>query len=294
LQLDKTRIPVLERTYDNLLDLTLVVVRRHALPLLATSLLGAVPFAVLNYFLLAPWMQPFDAYEYAEAATWYSILMVLVVCWEAPLASIPTTLYLGEALFVEKPDVKRMWQSFRAALPQLIGVQVLFRAALVGMLFLPSEFPDDFLFWLLRAGLFTVWIFLYWFRPYLNEIILLERNPWRGGPGVITTRRRAANLHGYFAGNLFGRWLAAVSFGLLWVTGLAAAIFWVRMTVTNGELDFSPPLFEIWLPVALWIVVSYFNVVRFLSYLDLRIRGEGWEIELRMRAEANRLRNQLA
>jgi hypothetical protein len=48
LQLDNTRIPVLERSYDNLLDLTLVVVRQHALPLLFTSLLGAVPFAVAN------------------------------------------------------------------------------------------------------------------------------------------------------------------------------------------------------------------------------------------------------
>jgi hypothetical protein len=215
---------------------------------------------------------------------------VLVVCWEAPLASIPTTLYLGEALFVEKPDVKRMVHSFGAALPQLLAVQGLFRAALIGMLFLPSEAP----FWLLRVGLGLAWVLLYWLRPYLNEIILLERNPWSGGPGVITTRRRAASLHGHFAGNLFGRWIAAISFGSLWTAGLAAAIFWIRMTVTGGEMDFSPPLFEIWLPLALWIVVSYFNVVRFLSYLDLRIRGEGWEIELRMRAEANRLRSQLA
>lgn len=290
MQLDKTRIPILERGYDNLLDLTLVVVRRHALPLLVTSLLGAAPWAVLNYFLLAEWLQPFEAYDYVASVMQYVTLMVLVVCWEAPFASIPTTLYLGEALFVEKPDVKRMWQNFWAALPQLVAVQGLFRAALIGMLFLPFEGPV----WLLRMGLGGAWVLMYWFRPYLNEIILLERNPWRGGPGVITTRRRAKSLHGHFAGNLFGRWIAAISFGALWTAGLAVAIFWVRMTVMNGELDFSPPLFQFWVPLALWIVVSYFNVVRFLSYLDLRIRGEGWEIELRMRAEANRLRSQLA
>jgi hypothetical protein len=183
-----------------------------------------------------------------------------------------------------------MWRSFLGALPQLLAVQGLFRAALIGALFLPS----DVLPWLLRVGLGLAWVLLYWFRPYLNEIILLERNPWSGGPGVLTTRRRAASLHSHFGGNLFGRWIAAVTFGSLWTAGLLGGIFWVRMTVMRGELDFGPPLLEIWLPVALWIVVSYFNVVRFLSYLDLRIRGEGWEIELRMRAEANRLRNELA
>jgi hypothetical protein len=45
-------------------------------------------------------------------------------------------------------------------------------------------------------------------------------------------------------------------------------------------------------PLAMWIVAGYFCVVRFLSYLDLRIRREGWEVELRMRAEAARLTRQ--
>ncbi len=200
MQLDKTRIPILERGYDNLLDLTLVVVRRHALPLLVTSLLGAAPFAVLNYFLLASWLQALESYDYALSAAQYALVMALLVCAEAPLASIATTLYLGEALFVEKPDLKRMWQNFTAAWPQLVAVQGLFRAVLIGLVFLPAEGPV----WLLRVLCIGAWILLYWFRPYLNEIILLERNPWRGGPGVMTTRRRAATLHGHFAGNLFG------------------------------------------------------------------------------------------
>jgi hypothetical protein len=40
-------------------------------------------------------------------------------------------------------------------------------------------------------------------------------------------------------------------------------------------------------------VVAFFAIVRFLSYLDLRIRHEGWEVELLMRAEAVRLGTQL-
>ena len=46
--------------------------------------------------------------------------------------------------------------------------------------------------------------------------------------------------------------------------------------------------------LATWIVIGYFAVVRFLSYLDLRIRSEGWEVELAMRAEGSRIARQLA
>ena len=52
--------------------------------------------------------------------------------------------------------------------------------------------------------------------------------------------------------------------------------------------------FVIFPQVAIWIVMGYSTVVRFLSYLDLRIRNEGWEIELKMRAEAARLTRQVA
>jgi hypothetical protein len=48
------------------------------------------------------------------------------------------------------------------------------------------------------------------------------------------------------------------------------------------------------MPLALWMVIGLMTVARYLSYLDLRIRREGWEIELKMRAEAGRLTRQLA
>ena len=46
-------------------------------------------------------------------------------------------------------------------------------------------------------------------------------------------------------------------------------------------------------PLSMWIAAGYLTVVRFLGYLDLRIRHEGWEVELRMRAEATRLHSTL-
>jgi hypothetical protein len=46
-------------------------------------------------------------------------------------------------------------------------------------------------------------------------------------------------------------------------------------------------------PACLWLVVAFMSVVRFLNYLDLRIRHEGWEVELLMRAEALRMQTKL-
>jgi hypothetical protein len=52
-------------------------------------------------------------------------------------------------------------------------------------------------------------------------------------------------------------------------------------------------IYTFYYPLALWLVVGYLTVVRFLAYLDLRIRREGWEVELMMRTEAARLTRQL-
>ena len=62
----------------------------------------------------------------------------------------------------------------------------------------------------------------------------------------------------------------------------------------GGHRQFDRIVFVVYLPIAMWTVASYFTVVRFLSYLDLRIRREGWEVELRMRTEAARLTRQVA
>jgi hypothetical protein len=76
-----------------------------------------------------------------------------------------------------------------------------------------------------------------------------------------------------------------VLFASIWLS-----IFFVRwMLLSRWEWGFDQAMFTLYFPLALWLVVGYFTVVRFLSYLDLRIRREGWEVELLMRAERTRL-----
>ncbi len=44
----------------------------------------------------------------------------------------------------------------------------------------------------------------------------------------------------------------------------------------------------VFFPLALWLVAGASVIIRLLNYLDTRIRLEGWEVELSVRAESLR------
>jgi hypothetical protein len=162
-------------------------------------------------------------------------------------------------------------RDFWRSLPQLLLFQVLLRSLMIPLVvtwFVP----------------FAVW-------PYLNEVILLERNPLRARAGGLSTYSRTSNLHSVSSGDQFGRWLAAVMFGTIWMLALWLALYYLRAQMT-GQWWPDSAFYVLYLQLAIWVVVGYFTVVRFLSYLDTRIRTEGWEVELRLRAEAARLSRQ--
>ena len=41
--------------------------------------------------------------------------------------------------------------------------------------------------------------------------------------------------------------------------------------------------------IAIWIAVGWLSIVRFLWYIDLRTRCEGWAVDLELREAARRL-----
>jgi hypothetical protein len=270
-QLDRTRIAIRERSFADLLDLALRVSREHALPLAATFAIGAVPMALVNHWLL---LDVGDEEFSFDSAISYLFLSLWLIVWELPLATAVTTIYLGKALFEEKPLAADVAKSLFSSLPQLVMFQVLLR----GMLTLPV----------------VTWplLFVYW--PYLNEILLLELNPWRKrGVNGTSTASRASSMHSRNHGELFGRWLASIVVGSGLVLAIWGAILCLQFFITFHAL-FDRAIYSVHLQVALWLVIGYFTVVRYLSYLDLRIRTEGWEVELMMRAEAARLARQFA
>ena len=265
MMLDNQRIVIRERGMLELLDLGLRVLRIQAGPLCLALLAGIGPFVVLNAWLLnrvaavptdreTPWM--------------FLFLMFLVVLWELPLATAPATVCLGRALFNQPLEAGQIVRELAQSLPQLIYYQVLLRGLLMATV--AASFVPFAAF------------------PYLNEVILLERNPLRAeGKKSISTGQRSSVLHRGQGGEFFIRWILNAAIGLVLTAAfwgsLAAAARWLL-----SEHQWTSPFYTWLYPAALWMVAAYFAIVRFLGYLDLRIRREGWEVELLMRAERDR------
>jgi hypothetical protein len=268
-QLDQSRIAICERSWLDNLDLALAVVRRHAAPLALCAIVGIVPLALLNHMLV--FWDAADAFleeEWGVAYYWATILVMI----EAPLATAPLTLYLGQALFVDRPKPSQISRDFFASLPQLVVLQVLLRALLI----VPV----------------LTWIIPYVLWPYLNEVILLERNPLFSGRGQISTLSRNGLLHRGNSGEFFARGIGA----LLLAPLLILALFETQDVLLKWLLGFEagPTVHALAFQAVLWLLTVYFTVARFLSYLDQRIRNEGWEVELLLRAERERLARQIA
>lgn len=279
MQFDNTRIAIRERDLLDVLDLSLQVIRAYIWPWLIAGVAGALPFALLNWWLL----HKLPMRSAGPDRALYVCLMVLLVAWETPLAGAPLTAYFGKALFIERPSARQVIREIAGSLPQLIVFQLLLR----GLFFLPAIWLGE-AWWLM---IFVAWIpFVSW--PYLNEVILLERNPLARSRGRMSSWQRSQNLHEGTRGAQLGRWMMSLLLGGLLTASLAGLVWFLRGLFTN-HWDYDDSLWQFSVPVAMWIVAAFFTVARYLSYLDLRIRREGWEVELQIRAEGERLARQI-
>jgi hypothetical protein len=77
------------------------------------------------------------------------------------------------------------------------------------------------------------------------------------------------------------------------MTASLSSLIWFLRGLLMNHWDYDDELWLYGVPAAMWIVASFFAVARYLSYLDLRIRREGWEVELQIRAEGDRLTRQI-
>ena len=246
---DRTLVQIRERSYLDLLDLALLVVRQRPRALGLAAAAGIAPFAALNYGILSnPETSP---------AIWPALLFL-----EAPWATVPLTLVLGGLMFDRPPRAGPILWRMTRALPSLILVHLLLRGALTMTLLLIPLIPGQF-----------------WFA---NEVILLEKVPG------LRALRRCLQLSGGRTGEFFMQWVGQLSFGLVfalcfWVgtgAGISALIkselTWYRPFLT----DFSGLQFQL----GVWIAIAFFGVARFLIYIDQRISIEGWELRLRLQA----------
>ena len=249
--IDRTLVLIRERSLVDILDLALIVIRDRPWTLGLAAALGIVPFAVLNAWLFQMIEEPSG--------------FIFCTSWilEAPLATAPLTLVLGGLMF---------GHPFRlvATLRTLIGRSV--------SIILADGVIRFFLCFLIPSHL-----------AFSNEMILLERTRW------WKLFQRGGNLCGHRGGELFAlallQLVVIIGFALTFYIGSGRAIDAVIGSESSWHLPDGPESLAHWrFQLPIWLGVAYFAVVRFLVYIDQRIRLEGWEVELRLRAVAESMR----
>ncbi|WDI44348.1 hypothetical protein [Bremerella sp. P1] len=287
MQLDKTRIAIRERELLEIYDLALIVMRVYWWKIVQALAITAVPLTLINAGLL--WVMEPDLVV-NETAGLFIYYMIALIFLEAPLAGLPITLLLGDALFHEKPNWRRMCTGLWPVIPRIFWIIVVLRAILPGMaLAFIGSFDEDFIAGTLLFFLCCYAAILRAVRPYIGEILILEKNPvFSRQKDAITVGRRSSALHQPNFGDLVIRAMAS-SISILLAASIVMNVFGLRGFVF-GQWNWDDMFLFIWFPMALWLVVAFMTVVRFLCYLDLRIRREGWEVELVLRAEATRMK----
>lgn len=306
MQLDRTEIVIRARSALELLDLSLLVLKKHFLTIAVTSAIVGVPLLVLDVLSTA-WMLSEDnllVVEHLEfplsLMRWrHSSHLFLLYVLQFQLISLPTSVYLGNQIFYEPLPLKRLlsrlWPiAWRALL--VLGVLRLGLVGLVMEFFVnrASAFDTSVELWMF-IGVVPVALIFRSAWPFAPEIIGLELCPLRigkkkaaAGAGTITYAARSRGLHRLLMSDHLARFIGASFFAFLLFLTLITAQLFVKGAVT-GDWQWNFWFDHCCLPLTMWVVGLFMAVFRFLSYLDSRIRLEGWEIELRMKAEAARL-----
>lgn len=297
MQLDRTHVVIRLRTLSEIGDLALVMIRRYPSALFIGFAIGAAIFAVANALLIG-WIPIQEAGyglddEEALIEIWrYLAWMVLLVFMQAPIAGVFTTIYLGQAVFEQQPTwasvyalaKKQFWRCLR-----VLGLQRLAIPTMILMAFRWGQPASPIWDLLVPIVLLVVIALIRSNRPFMPEILLLEQCPLKAeSANVITVGKRSKSLHGPMASELGGRFMGISMVLCLLMISVLSTFLWWRGIVTNQWLFMDLFVLLVLYPLAIWIVAGISVLVRLLNYLDTRIRLEGWEVELAVRAEALR------
>lgn len=296
MRFDQTFIAIRKRNLLEIFDLALHVCRDYVGPLSILWLLGVAPFAIANWLALG-WLLD-DIYD-NDRLSLYCFLTVLLVANQAQVATTFVTAYLGQAIFNAQPSI---WSTIKAVFrvnPWFFWVHGILRLVIPVLwcaFAIRRSGLGDSLGWQLffLTALVAAGLMIRAARPFVSEILLLERTPVRvtgqsnDGNQPIRFAVRSASLHKAASSELTGRFIIASVF--------AVPLFFVlhgSLLLIDSMLDLfpggSPVPVAVYGSISLWLVAGLMAVVRFLSYIDIRIRQEGWEVELRLRAEAMKL-----
>lgn len=288
MRFDKTFIAIRDRSILEILDLSLLVVADHFKSLFWLLVIGAAPWVLLDWWLVG-WMADTDDFDWL-----YYWVMLLLIISQAQVGTVFMTHYLGQAMFVGRPGigktVKDVFKTSTYFLWSHGAIRMVVPVALCCLLFDRNSLPGAMLVgFLLIPGLTAIGLGIRAFRPFVSEILLLERTPIsRKNDIQVHFKRRSKALHVAGSSDLFGRFaisgIIALPLGFACFS-LFATVDSVLNIRANSETSYLP---FYWI-VAQWFVAGFICVARFLSYIDTRIRQEGWAVELLMRAEGQLL-----
>jgi hypothetical protein len=308
MQLDKTAIVISQRSGVELIDLSLIVVRRYWRSIALFASLGILPFAILDFILLWPLtqydslvmssVQLGDPESYRLRYLWIISAVILI---QAPLALSGVTYFIGQAVFTEQPTVRQVFLAVWRRAGALFFVLGVLRMSLVVFIPMTLLFRDPIFRPEIEISLYLVCLcgivqLIRGFRPFAAEILLLERCPIykiKGRPDQLAYAKRSSWLHSSLSFELFATHTGVAVVEFLTALSLSLSLIFL-IGVLTGIWRWGPWMDLVFYPIIVWIVVTWGAVIRFLLYMNSRIRTEGWEIELRLKAESQRFQESLS
>jgi hypothetical protein len=197
--------------------------------------------------------------------------------------------------FVQVSLREHLGQLLRLA-PKLLLILGLLRLGLVPLLLeLLADPTENFSApeaWAIFA-VFPLTLLVRSLHPFAPEVLSLELCPLRKGKQqALSYWSRMQRLHGPMSGELFVRSIITFFVAAWLLAALVGTGLFVQATLT-GLWNWTSIIYYLVLPAAIWLTGLFLTIFRYLSYIDCRIRLEGWELDLSLRAESLRLKEKL-
>ena len=253
------RVALRERSGMQIMDLAITVLRAWWRPLLVPLIMGFLPFFLLNLFignLLQERMIEVDNTEDYFSVPYF---LTLIFIMEAPWISAPVEIAMGGLVFNQRVTTRQIMGRIIRGMPKMVLFQVIARGII-------TIFGITILAIPLALG-------------FVNEIIYLERVSWRR----LYKRVKSLNANA----DQFAFSFSATFFLLVFVISgwYALSVFLSVMEKSSIWLDSELLIFSDWKLHVLTIAgIQFFAIARFLFYIDVRIRSEGWDLENQVRA----------
>lgn len=318
MKFDHTFIAIRQRSWLEIFDLSIHVMRDYFAPIMILLAVGALPWIIIDWCLLG-WMlgdEYCDGYSvsllgqivgdlsqtqgYDSYALGFGWLTLLLIVNQAQVGTAMISHYLGQSMFIGKPkiwdSIKSIWKVPPTYYWLHYGLRGVLPVILFALLFAVGHDDSDLqnfaVFVMISAT--GVGILIRAIRPYVTKIVVLEKAGWRvTEENPVKFSSRSTALHGTDGWTLALQMLLSSIVGSMLMIGIYGTLMIIYsaldITWSTGFIELA----VLW-PLSLWITAAFFAIVRFLTYIDLRIRQEGWEVELRIRAEALKMEQSIS